>query len=334
MKRFIPFIVILIMGYCALPLHGSDRYGDLDRTSHESSMDNTYAFSSVTSTEYPSRNPVPRGQEAQWGTGRGGIHDMLTAFQLNAITPKDTEMTFRELLLGLLLGLISGLSPTLLKNYSDIISEVAQTTRQEKDVIIRSLLFCGGVFAVLICLFFILTSLEFFSFLTVLLGTVVVINLLNSALHAFNSYTRIDLILRAKFTSFTSLSSLQIGLLHGIAKFPDSAPLFLVMVYLAITRGSTGQDIQILVLYLSGILLSYGTLLLYALFRVNIFRKFSHNRFMQVYFMSSAFFVLVTSVLLMWNIKTTVDTSLAILLTGIIMVISGVLIGFKKRIIY
>lgn len=335
MKRLIPFLVILIMGYGAFPLFGSESHENISAASpHESLTVDPYSPLSITSTGYSPLTLSPEEYQVEREIRAYGVSAMQSALHYNATNPSGAEMTFRELLMGLLLGIITGFSPTLLKNQGDIISEVAQTTRQEKDVIIRSLVFYGGLFIVLICLFFILTGLDFFSFMTVLLGMVVMINLSNSALNAFNSYTRIDLILKAKFISFTMLSSLQVGLLHGIAKFADSAPLFLVLVYLAITRGSTGEDTLILILYLSGILLSYCILMLYALFRVNIFRKFAHNRFIQIYFISSAFFVLVTSLMLIWEIKTTVNASLAILLTAIIIVISGVLIGFKKRIIY
>lgn len=328
-------MVILIMGYGTLPLFGFESHGDSSGVPpHELFTVCPHTPLSVISTGNPPLTLISYEYHVGWQMGGSDVITMQSALHYDATGPSGAEMTFRELLMGLLLGLITGLSPTLLKNQGDIISEVAQTTRQEKDVIIRSLLFYGGLFIVLICLFFILTGLEFFSFMTVLLGMVVMINLSNSALNAFNSYTRIDLILKAQFISFSPLSSLQVGLLHGVAKFADSAPLFLVLMYLAITRGSAGQDTLILILYLSGILLSYCILLLYALFRVNIFRKFAHNRFIQIYFISSAFFVLVTSGILMWEIKTTVNASLAILLTGIIIMISGVLIGFKKRIIY
>jgi hypothetical protein len=67
---------------------------------------------------------------------------------------------------------------------------------------------------------------------------------------------------------------------------------------------------------------------------INIFRKFTHDRIKQGFFLSSALLVLTAAVMLMWDIRTTVNTSLAISLTCILLVISGMIIGFKKRIIY
>jgi cytochrome c biogenesis protein CcdA len=261
-----------------------------------------------------------------------GVQDL--SVQVDSPVESPSDITFRELLWGLLLGLISGLSPTLLKTHADIISEVAQTTRQETDVIIRSLLFNGGIFLVLCPLFFILTSSDMFSLVTVLLGVVIGFNLLNSALRAFNSYTRIDIILKAKFVTYASGKSLQIGILHGLGKCADSAPLFLVVVYLTHPHGSFTNTILLLMLFLLGIVLTYLIFFLYALIGVNIFRKFTHNRIKQGFFMSCALLVLITAVMHMWDIRTTVNTSLAIVLTCILLVTSGAIIGFKKRIIY
>lgn len=336
MKRFIPICVILLMILCALPLHGSD-------ASILTEFNAAHKFSRI------SENNI--GESALYSPVNPSSHDLLVLYSAECSIigdcTIDTIILHSQILIGsssgsilhmillaLMLGVLSGLSPTLLKIHADIITEVAHTTRQETDVIIRSLLFNGGLFFVIISLFLLLTRIPAFSFIAVLLGIVVGINLLNSALHAFNSYTRIDIILKAKFISYTPGTAIQLGFLHGIGKFSDSAPLFLVVVYLAITGRSIVPSLLLLLFYLLGILLTYTILLLYALFRVNIFRKFLGSVAKKGYFFPSALLVFTISSLLMWNIRSTVNTSLAISLTALVLILSGVIIGFKKRIIY
>ncbi|MBU7044662.1 MAG: hypothetical protein HXS47_13810 [Theionarchaea archaeon] len=336
MKRFIPIPVILLMILCALPLHGSDASllteFDLAHMFPHASENDIWECAVLSPVNPQSSDPLFPYSDESSTLGDCNIDSIILHGQI--ITGSSSVSTLQIVLLTLILGMLSGLSPTLLKIHANIITEVAHTTRQETDVIIRSLLFNGGLFFVLTCLFLLLTLIPAFSFIVVLLGIVVGINLLNSALHAFNSYTRIDIILKTKFISYAPGSAVQLGFLHGIGKFSDSAPFFLVVVYLAITGGPIAPSLLLLLFYLLGILLTYGILLLYALFKVNVFRKFLGSGAKKGYFFPSALLVFTISSLLMWNIRSAVNTSLAISLTALVLILSGVIIGFKKRIIY
>jgi cytochrome c biogenesis protein CcdA len=111
-------------------------------------------------------------------------------------------------LLGFTLGILSGLSPTLMGIYTDIVSEIARTTRKEMDVVIRSLIFCAGVLTITCGVFVVLGSTLFLHFLGILLGFAVALNLFNTGLHTFNSYTRVDNYIKAKFIYLDSFSVL------------------------------------------------------------------------------------------------------------------------------
>ncbi len=236
-------------------------------------------------------------------------------------------------LAALVLGLLSGLSPTLMEMHGDIISEVARTTREETDVVMRSLLFFVGIFCIVLCLFFVF-GIGLFSFLAPLLGIALALNLLNSGLHSFNSYTKIDLYIKAKFITLESSSVLKLGGLHGMLKFPDSVPMFLPLLYFVITRGKFSQDLILCVLFCTGIVVSYLVILVLAIVQINLFKTFRNERFSQLYFSVSGLFVMAVSVLLLWEIMNEIHLWIAVVCAVIVISISGVLIGFKRRIIY
>lgn len=244
------------------------------------------------------------------------------------------EYEWYHFLVALLLGLLSGLSPTLMRVHADIIAEVARTTRQEIDVVVRSLLFCAGIFCIAFCLFFVFDVIGYLHFAAVLVGIVFSLNLLNSGLHAFNSYTRIDLYIKAKFITLEPASLLKLGGLHGLLKFSDSVPLFLPVMYLVITRGGLSQDFILCALFFIGIIVSYLVILVLAIIQVNLFRTFKDELVSQVYFSVSGLFVMAMSGLLLWEILDEVHVGAALTLTVAVVVVSGVLIGFKRRIIY
>ncbi|MGC1121268.1 MAG: thioredoxin family protein [Candidatus Methanofastidiosia archaeon] len=235
--------------------------------------------------------------------------------------------------LALILGMVSGLSPTLIILHSDIISEVARTTRDELDVLLRSLVFYAGIFAVITLLFLVLNSGPYLRLAAALLGFASAINLLNSGLHTFNSYTKIDLYIRAHFIGLNSLSTLKLGFLHGFVKFPDSAPLFMGIIYLTALKGRFVYDTALFVLFLVGITISYVVILLLAMAQINLFKPLSNQSLSQLYFTGAGIGVVGVSILLFWETVESLSivvTFAAILLT---LVAGGLLIGFKRRLI-
>lgn len=237
-------------------------------------------------------------------------------------------------LVALGIGVVSGLSPTLMKMHADIIAEVASTTRQELDVVVRSVLFYVGIICCAFCLFFVFDVVGSLHFVAVLLGFAISVNLLNSGLHSFNSYTSIDLYIKAKFITLDSDSVLKMGFLHGIAKFSDSVPLFIPLMYFVITRGAFTQDVVLALLFCAGIIVSYCILFVLALVQINLFRKLRNEQVSLMYFSAAGLVVMAASVWLLWEILDTLNVGIALVLTVIVVVTSGVLIGFKRRIIY
>ena len=235
-------------------------------------------------------------------------------------------------IISLGLGLLSGLSPTLMGVHADIISEVARTTRREMDVVLRSLLFYVGIFAVQLCLFFIF-EIDFLNFVAVFLGFVLSINLLNSGLHSFNSYTRIDLYIKAKFITLEPLSVLKLGFLHGVVKFPDSVPFFLVLLWLVITRGSLSEDVYMGLLFFTGIVISYFLVFVMAIVQVNLFRTFKEDLLSKLYFSISGISVMGVSLWMLWEIRDDISIWIGVVVAAVIIVVSGVLVGFKRRIV-
>ncbi|MBU7017705.1 MAG: thioredoxin family protein [Theionarchaea archaeon] len=235
-------------------------------------------------------------------------------------------------IISLGLGLLSGLSPTLMNVHADIISEVARTTRREMDVVLRSLLFYVGIFAVQICLFFIF-EIDFLHFMAVLLGFVLSLNLLNSGLHSFNSYTRIDLYIKAKFITLEPQSVLKLGFLHGLVKFSDSVPFFLVLLWFIITRGSLSEDIYVGLLFFLGIVLSYFLVFAMAIVQVNLFRTFKEELLGKIYFTVSGIAVMAISLWMLWEIQDEISIWTGVILAAAVIVVSGVLVGFKRRIV-
>lgn len=237
-------------------------------------------------------------------------------------------------LIALVLGFLSGVSPTLMGVHTDIIDEVGRTTREETEVIFRSLLFYSGILVTAFCLFLVLDVVLSFPFVAVLLGIVVSLNLLNSGLHSFNSYTRIDLYIKTKFITLGPFSVLKLGLLHGIAKFSDSVPMFLPLMYIIITEGAFIQDLGLFLLLCTGIILSYAVILLLAIVQINLFKKFKNERISQVYFCVSGLSVMAVSLLLLWEILEEAHILTALILTVLVTVVSGVLMGFRRRVVY
>jgi cytochrome c biogenesis protein CcdA len=235
--------------------------------------------------------------------------------------------------LAVILGMVSGLSPTLMNLHSDIISEVAKTSRDELDVLLRSLVFYAGIFVVLTLLFLVLDSGVYLLLAAVLLGFASAISLLNSGLHTFNSYTKIDLYIRAHFISLNSLSTLKLGFLHGVAKFPDSAPLFMGIVYLTALKGRFVYDTAVFILFLTGIIISYVVILLLAMAQINLFRPLSNQKLSQLYFASAGIGVMAVSILLFWEIVESLDIVVAFAAILLTLLAGGLLIGFKRRII-
>ncbi len=235
-------------------------------------------------------------------------------------------------IISLGLGLFSGLSPTLMSVHADIISEVARTTRREMDVVLRSLLFYVGIFAVQLCLFFIF-EIDFFYFVAVLLGFVLSLNLLNSGLNSFNSYTRVDLYIKAKFITLEPQSVLKLGFLHGVVKFPDSVPFFLVLLWLVITRGSLSEDVYMGLLFFAGILISYFLVFVMAIVQVNLFRTFKEDLLGKFYFSVSGISVMGVSLWMLWEIRDEISVWIGVVMAAIVIVVSGVLVGLKRRIV-
>ncbi|MBU7014630.1 MAG: thioredoxin family protein [Theionarchaea archaeon] len=235
--------------------------------------------------------------------------------------------------LAVVLGMVSGLSPTLMGLHSDVISEVARTTRDELDVMLRSLVFYAGIFAVITPLFLILDSGPYLRLAAALLGFASAINLLNSGLHTFNSYTKIDLYTRTHFISFNSLSTLKLGFIHGFAKFPDSAPLFMGIIYLTALKGRFVYDTALFILFLSGITISYIVILLLAMAQINLFRFLNGQPLSQLYFAGAGIGVMSASVLLFWEIVESLDIVVAFATVFLALAAGGILIGFKRRLI-
>ena len=96
------------------------------------------------------------------GKNLGGEGDEITKSDIVRALQKYEWIHF---VISLVLGLFSGLSPTLMSVHADIISEVARTTRREMDVVVRSLLFYVGIFAVQLCLFLVF-EIDFFRYLS------------------------------------------------------------------------------------------------------------------------------------------------------------------------
>jgi glutaredoxin/cytochrome c biogenesis protein CcdA len=255
----------------------------------------------------------------------------------NEITKSDIVRALQKyewfhFIISLVLGLFSGLSPTLMDVHADIISEVARTTRREMDVVLRSLLFYVGIFAVQLCLFFIF-EIDFFHFVAVLLGFVLSLNLLNSGLHSFNSYTSIDLYIKARFITLEPQSVLKLGFLHGVVKFPDSVPFFLVLLWLIITRGSLSEDVYMGLLFFAGIVISYFLVFVMAIVQVNLFRAFREELLSKFYFSVSGIAVMAASLWLLWEIQDEISIWTGVVFAAVVLVVSGVLIGFKRRIV-
>jgi hypothetical protein len=236
--------------------------------------------------------------------------------------------------IALFLGLLSGISPILMRVHSDIISEVARTTREESDVFARSLIFYVGILAVTALLFFIFNMSVYLHFVLALFGVAIFVNLLNSGLHSFNSYTKVDLFIKATFLTLDSSSVLKLGLLHGIAKFSDSVPFFFPVMCLVIARGSFSQDLVFFILFLTGIVLSYVIILSLAMARINLFKKFRTNLFNQLYFVFSGLIVMGCSVWLFWQVSDELNVYVGLIAVVAAIVITGMLIGFKRRIVY
>lgn len=235
---------------------------------------------------------------------------------------------------ALVLGLLSGLSPTLMGVHTDIISEVARTTREEKDVVTRSLLFYAGIFAIAFCVFFVFSAEAVYQTVGAFFGFVIFLNLLNSALHSFNSYTRIDLYIKAQFITLEPASALKLGLFHGLGKFSDSVPFFIPVLYLIGSRGSLSQDVIVFVLFLTGIVIVYVLLLVLAIVQLNIFRRVGEEWVRQVYFSAAGLLAMAVSVLVFLEVMHEFNLRITFFLMVIIIVISGVLIGFKRRIVF
>jgi thiol-disulfide isomerase/thioredoxin len=235
--------------------------------------------------------------------------------------------------LAVILGMASGLSPTLMTLHSDIISEVARTTRDELDVLLRSLVFYAGIFAVITPLFLVLDSGVYLLLAAVLLGFASAINLLNSGLHTFNSYTKVDLYIRAHFINLNSLSTVKLGFLHGFAKFPDSAPLFMGIIYLTALKGRFYYDTALFILFLSGIIISYVVTLLLAMAQINLFKLLSNQSLSQLYFASAGIGVMGVSVLLFWEIVESLNIVVAFAAIVLTLIAGGLLVGFKRRLI-
>lgn len=260
-----------------------------------------------------------KGKKLEGVIDRKDIIDALSGF------------SWYNFLLALALGVVSGFSPTFMNVHSDIIAEVGRTTRRESDVFVRSLIFYAGIFAVAFCLFVALIN---FHFGTVLLGFVISMNLLNSGLHFFNSYTKIDSFIKSKFMTLNAYPVLKLGALHGAVKFPDSAPFFIPLLYLAIIGGSLSKDFIIFGLFLFGIVLSYVVVLVLAIVELNLFRKFKDQLVNQLYFAMSGIAVMVISAQLLWEIMDELNMMVSLVLLGIVVCGSGILIGLKRRIIY
>ncbi len=233
----------------------------------------------------------------------------------------------------LLLGLLSGFTPTVMSVHGEVISEVARTTRQEIDVVIRSFIFYAGIFAVLFCLFTTFSVFSvYISFLLPLLGFVAALNLLNSAFHSFNSYTRVDLFIKAKFITLGPGSMLNLGLLHGVGKFSDSAPMFVPMLFFVIREGSFFQDLLILVVFYAGVLLSYSVVFALAVVQFNLFRKFKDEVVGRLYFCMCGLLVMTSSAFLFLEVLEL--NFLVGTVSMLVVIISGAMIGFKRRLVY
>lgn len=237
-------------------------------------------------------------------------------------------------ILVVLLGLLSGFTPTVMSVHGEVISEVARTTRQEIDVVIRSFIFYAGIFAVLFCLFTMFSIFSaYISFLLPLLGFVTALNLLNSAFHSFNSYTRVDLFIKAKFITLSPGSMLNLGLLHGVGKFSDSAPMFVPMLYFVVREGSFSQDFLILVVFYAGVLLSYIMVFALAVVQLNLFRKFKDEVVGKVYFCGCGLVVMASSVFFFLEVQE-LNVLVGTVMVLVVIIISGAMIGFKRRLVY
>lgn len=246
----------------------------------------------------------------------------------------DKDYEWYHYLVSLILGLVSGLSPTLMGMHADIISEVARTSRNEIDVVMRSLLFYVGILTVAFCLFYVFNSIYSLHIVVVFLGFVLSINLLNSGLHSFNSYTRIDLYIKAKYITLEPRSVVYLGFLHGFLKFADSVPLFIFLMWLVITRGSFADDLIVVLLFCAGVVILYFIMLTMAIAQINLFRQFKDSFASQIYFSLAGFAVMAGSLWLLWEIRNEIVVWVAVILTVVVAGLSGILIGFKRRIVY
>lgn len=244
------------------------------------------------------------------------------------------EMSYWIYVAAFGLGILSGLSPTLIRVYTDIISEVARTTRNEMDVAIRSLLFCAGILPAALIAFVILSSTPMFHVLGIVLGFAIALNLFNTGLHVFNSYTRIDKYIKSKFMYLDAFSVLKMGVIHGIGKFSDSVPFFIPAVCLAIVTGSFFQSLFLFILFYAGIVVSFVVLLVLALLRFNIFRWFESQLVTQVYFFAAGGTTMGVSVWLFWVLRDIITVRITFFLVLILIIFSGILIGHNRRIVY
>ncbi|MGD2250781.1 MAG: hypothetical protein PVF58_20480 [Candidatus Methanofastidiosia archaeon] len=237
-------------------------------------------------------------------------------------------------LLGFTLGILSGLSPTLMGVYTDIVSEVARTTRKEMDVVFRSLIFCTGMLLITFGVFIGLESTLFLHFLGILLGFAVALNLFNTGLHTFNSYTRVDNYIKAKFIYLDSFSVLKLGVIHGVGKFPDSVPFFIPFLCVTIMNASFVQGLFWVILFSAGIVTSFVIVLLLAILQYNIFRKFESQIVNQIYFCAAGGVTIMCTVWLFWELLDKITAHIAFILILLVIMVSGVLIGYKRRIVY
>lgn len=235
------------------------------------------------------------------------------------------------LVIAFILGMVSALSPTLMSVHSDIISDVARTTRKEMDVVMRSLLFYAGIWVIAACLFLILSNKAMYYIIGPFFGFVLSLSLLNSALHSFNSYTRIDLYIKAKIITIESTSALKLGLLHGIGKFPDSLPLFFPLLY--IVSGAFSSNLGALMLFFLGMAACYAVILLLAIVQINLFRKLAEG-ISQLYFFGAGLLVMTTSIFLFLEAADEFNFLIGLILVVLVTIVSGILVGFKRRIVY
>ena len=183
-------------------------------------------------------------------------------------------------------------------------------------------------------LFFIFNLNTYLSFLAVVFGFFISINLLNSGLHSFNSYTKIDPYIKATFITLDSFSVLKLGLIHGIAKLPDSIPFFIVVIYVVVMKGVFVEDLVVCLLFLTGIVIVYAVFLFLATRGRNFFRILGDAAVEQVYYAAAGITSMGVAVALFWELFTAVNVTVVFIIVFAVIVGAGILIGFHRRIIY